>query len=148
MKKFRFSLATLLWHRESLEDKERTELLRIRYKHQVEQDCRKSLENKLRETLAELKNKRAASAEQQELVLFQRYIDRLHLEIEQSARRLAKLDQELERQRIRVIEATKNRKVLDALNDKKKKEYTLNMDRLEQKTVDELVVVRYANKQK
>jgi flagellar protein FliJ len=148
MKRFRFNLATLLRHRVSLEEKERVELSNVRYRHQTQQNHHKSLQSKLRETLVELTEKRTASTDHQELTWYYLYIDRLHLEIKQSGRKLAQLEQELEKQRTRVIEATKNRKVLDTLKVKKEKEHNLTMDRMEQKAIDDLVVIRYANKER
>jgi flagellar FliJ protein len=147
MKRFKFGLTTLLRHRVNLEEKERVELSHIQFMYQTEQSHRISLESKLQETLKELTQKRAARTDHQELTWFYLYLDRLRLEIEQSGKRLAGLEQKLEKQREKVIDATKNRKVLDTLKTKKEKEYNLTMDKLEQKTIDDLVVIRYANKQ-
>jgi len=71
------------------------------------------------------------------------YLDRLDYEIENSHRRLVRLKAEVELQRKVLVEASKKRKTLTSLRDKKVKEFNVAMDRTFQKEIDDIVVLRH-----
>jgi len=146
MKKFAFNLETLLRHRENLEEKERNELSRITFLFQTEVNRRDELRNRLKETSVELGRLRRENADSGEVAWFYPYIDRLRHEITVTDKRIAQLQQDLQTQKLVVIEAIKKKRVLDSLKTRKQKEFNLAVDRQEQKTVDELVITRFARK--
>ncbi len=134
----------LLKYREGIEERERDELNRLMYKHQVETNIRNGLSAKLQETIRDMASVCADRSRDRELNWFHLYVNRLTLEIGESARRLTKLESEIRAQKEAVIEASKNRKTLASMKAKKEKEFLLELDRLEQKETDELVITRYA----
>lgn len=146
MKKFAFNLETLLRHRKKLEEKERNEFSRLHCELQTEVKRRDDLRKRLKETSVELSRLRSENADSREVAWFYPYMDRLMYEIELSGRRIARLEQALQAQKLVVIEATKNKKVLDSLKTKKQKEFNLAIERQEQKTVDEIVLTGFARK--
>ncbi len=147
MAKFLFSLETLLRHREDMEQRERDELFRLTYRYQNELRNRENLTVKFQETMKELALKRAENEATGELSFFYLYLKRLTHEIGESEKRLLQLQSEVRAQRDVVIEATKKKKTLAAMKAKKEKEFTLEMEKQEQKEVDELVVTRYATRE-
>ncbi len=144
MPKFRFNLETLLRHREDLEQKERDALLRVNYKYETELRHRDGLVAKFRETMNELAQKQSSNMDPKELNWFHMYLHRLTHEIRESEKRLAVLEKEVQTQKEAVIEASKKKKVLASLKEKKAKEFTVEMDKQEQKEIDDLVVTRYS----
>jgi len=142
--KFLFNLETLLRHRENIEQKERDELLRLSYRHQVEFRNCNSLLAKCLETMKELAKRQLENASDQELTWFHLYIDRLGYEIAECKKRLARLEAEVQKQKEIVIEVSKKRKVLALLKSKKQSEYVHEMEKQEQKEIDEWVVARFA----
>ena len=146
MKRFVFNLETVLRHRMNLEEKERNELSRIRYEFQTEVNRRDDLRGRLRETSMELSRLRSENADIAEVTWYYPYLERLRHEIQLSDKRIVQLDGTLQAQMLVVIEATKKRKVLDSLKTRKHQEFTLAADRQEQKNIDEIVVTRYARK--
>lgn len=144
MRKFKYSLEMLLKYREGIEERERDELNRLMYKHQVETNIRNGLSAKLQETIRDMASVCADRSRDRELNWFHLYVNRLTQEIGESARRLTKLESEIRAQKEAVIEASKNRKTLASMKAKKEKEFLLELDRLEQKETDELVITRYA----
>lgn len=144
MPKFRFNLETLLRHREDIEQRERDELFRLNYKHQTELRHRDDLSLKFRETMNELAERRMQLTDHLELNWFYLYMNRLTHEIEESEKRLAQLNAEVQKQKEIVIEASKKKKVLSSLKDKKQREFVTEMEKQEQKDIDELVVTRFA----
>lgn len=147
MPRFLFNLQTLLQHRESIEQKERDELLRLDYRFKTELRHRDGLIAKFREATTELSTRHSENKDHQELNWFYIYLQRLHQEIEESEKRLAQLGKEIQAQKEVVIEAVKKKKVLAALRVKKEREFITEMDKQEQKEVDDLVVTRYASRE-
>ncbi len=144
MKKFSFNLETLLRHRQYLEAKERHELSRLYFTYQSELNQRQTLERKYLETLAELARKRQGDLDHREMSWFYLYMDRLRLELEQSAQRILQLEKQIQKQQAVMLEASKKRKVVDALKARRYRRHVAEADREEQKGVDELVITRYA----
>jgi flagellar protein FliJ len=142
--RFRFSLETLLRHREDLEQRERDELLRITYKQQVEVNHRNSLTAKFQETMNEITQRYEQNTIDQELNWAYLYLNRLTHEIKESEKRLTQLHSEVQAQKDVVIEAAKKRKVIASMKAKKEKEFIAAMEKQEQKEIDDLVVTRYA----
>jgi flagellar protein FliJ len=145
--KFRFSLETLLRHREEIEQQERDELFRRNYKYQVELNNLNALTAQLQQTMKELSLRQSENAPCQELDFYYRYIARLNHEIKESEKRLTQLQSEAQSQKEAVIEATKKRKILATIRAKKEKEFLAAVEKQEQKDIDELVVTRYAGKE-
>jgi flagellar protein FliJ len=143
--KFVFSLETLLQHRERIEQKERDELLKLNYKHQLELRNKEELTARLNATMEDLSRKQSENPVSQEMDCFYFYINRLKQEIKASEKRLEQLDLEVQKQKVAVIEATKKKKTLASLKAKKEKEFVFALAKQEQKEVDELVVTRYIN---
>lgn len=146
MKRFLFSLETLLRHRRNLEEKERAQLSRLFAKFKSEVAHLQSLQAKHHETLTELAQKRVDGSEHDEALLFYPYLDRLRHEMRRSEKRIAQLEQELEAQKTAVIEAKKKKRVLETLRTKKLKQFNAALDKEEQKAIDEIVVTRFAHK--
>ncbi len=146
MKKFLFSLETLLKHRENVEQREKDEFSRLSYRYQIELQHRDSLVSKRRETMQDLILKYSDNTDRQELTWFYLYLDRLDFEIAESEKRLSKMQAEIKAQKEIVIEASRKRKILSSMKDKKEKEYLLAVEKQEQKDVDELVITQFANK--
>lgn len=147
MTKFRFSLETLLRHREDLEQKARDELLRLTYNYQVELGRRNELRDKFQETMKELSLKRAERTESKELEWFYLYLNRLTQEIQESIKKLDQLGSEVQAQKLVVIEASKKRKTLDLMKAKKEKQFAFALEKQEQKEIDDLVATRFTGRQ-
>jgi len=142
-----FNLETLLRHRENIEEKERDELFRLTYKYQLELRNRDDLTAKFQETMKELSMKQAGNSNHQELNWYYLYLNRLTHEIAKCEKRLLKLHSEIQTQKGVVIEASKKRKTLATMKEKKQKEHMVAQEKQEQKEVDELVVMRYSGKE-
>jgi flagellar export protein FliJ len=141
---FRFSLEVLLKHREDIEQKERDALFRMTYAYQVALRDRDLLEQKRRETMKELSRNQSENKNLQETDWFHLYLKRLLHEIEESEKRLTKLNAEIQAQKEIVIDASKKKKVLSTLKSKQEKEFILALDKKEQKEVEDWIATRYA----
>ncbi|MBN2241190.1 MAG: flagellar FliJ family protein [Acidobacteria bacterium] len=144
MAKFKFSLQALLKHVEEMERRERDVLLRLSYSYQVAFRHRETLERKRRETATQLCRRQAENIRAGELDCYRLYLRRLADEIEESEKKLRKLDSEIRRQKAAVMEIMKRRKVISALRAKREKEFYNALEKKEQKEVEEWVAARYA----
>ena len=147
MKKFVFRLETLLYHRRSIEERERIKFSRIRGELLAELDHLETLQAKHAETRSELALKKSGECDSREISWFYRFLDRLSLEMAVARERIAQLERELEVQKQIMIEASRDKKMIENLRLKKEKEFLVSLERQEQKSVDEIVVTRFAFKQ-
>jgi len=143
MAKFRFSLQTLLRRREDAEQAARDEMMMRVSRQQQEQQKLDELKKRRDESTAEMVAKQQDNTAYGELVYYRMYIYRLDMEIENSNKRLVRLRAEVEVQRKVLIEASKKRKTLTSLRDKKEKEFNIEMERAFQREIDEIVVLRH-----
>jgi flagellar export protein FliJ len=144
--KFVFNLETLLRFREDVEQKERDELFRRTFRHQMELRRRDELNAKYHETMNSLSQTQTERPAGHELICYNRYLDRLTREIHECEQCLQKLQSEVQQQKETVIEASKKRKTLGILRQKKEKEYLVNEEKRMQQEIDDLVVTRYVSK--
>ena len=146
MKRFSFRLETLLQHRHHLEEKERTKFSVIRNELMVEMNHSRALRTEQAHAMAELARRELGDCNLQEIAWHYRFLDRILLELERSARRITELEGRLETQKQVMIEAMRDKKMLENLRSKREKEFLTVLDRTEQKSVDDIVVTRYAHK--
>jgi flagellar FliJ protein len=147
MKKFVFRLETLLQHRHNIEERERIKFSCIRGELMAALEHMKHLRAKQAQTLSELASKKSGKCDSQEIAWFYSFLDRLSWEMERCSERIGKLEQHLEAQKQIMIEASRNKKMVQNLRNKKEKEFLVSLERIEQKSIDEIVVTRYARKQ-
>ena len=143
MPKFRFSLQTLLRYREDAEQAARDEMMLRVSRQQQEQQKLDDLKSRRAETSAEMAAKQMEDTAYDELVFYRMYLDRLDYEIENSNRRLVRLKAEVEVQRKVLVEASKKRKTLTSLREKKEKEFKVILEKTFQKEIDDIVVIRH-----
>jgi flagellar FliJ protein len=146
MKKFSFKLEVLHKHKKIIEEEERTKFAAIHYQLQVEQQQLRQLRDLQWKTLRELTLKKSGKYDSREIGWFYSYLDHLGKEMDQSGERISNLQGQLEQQRLLLVEATKNKKMLDNLRNRKEKEHYIAQGRFEQKAVDEIVVTQFARK--
>jgi len=146
MKKFLFRLETLLRHRNNIEERERSKFSRIRTELAAEVENLQRLRTQQAQVRADLTVLKSGSGDQGEINWHYRFQDRLCWNVEQSSKRIARLEGELETQKQVMIEASRDAKMIANLRGKKEKEFLAGLERIEQKTIDEIVVTRYSLK--
>lgn len=145
MVRFKYNLEALLQYREEIEERERELLHRLNYQYQLEHNIRTELSQKLEQTMREMTVACMDQSEDQELEWFQRYMNRLCFEIRECEARMTKLKSQIAAQKQVVIEAAKNKKILASMKTRKERAFWMEVERREQKEIDELVVTRYTN---
>jgi len=143
MKRFAFRLETLLKYRRNLEEKEQAELFQMLARLRREQNHLEDLQHKHQEVLVELTQQRTAGADCSDTRWFYLFLERLRFEMRRSADRIVRLEQEVQDQKIVLVEASKKKKILDSLKTRQRKSHVAAEEKQEQKSIDDLVVVRF-----
>jgi flagellar FliJ protein len=146
MRKFKFNLETLLGHKKRLEEREREKLAWIHYRIENEHQRLQALNSRHSEVREEMAQLELQDYEPGEVAWYCSFLDRLDHEIEQVSLHIRALRQELEKQMAAWVERSKEKKVLENLRSRKEREHLTAAEKLEQKTVDEIVVTQFANK--
>ncbi len=143
MKKFAFSLETLLRHRRNLEERERTILSRIQFSLDNEVRHRRGIEEKRIEALTEMVSVRASPIGQEEIGLFDPYLRRLRYEAELSDKNIRVFEAQLNTQKSVVLQAARNKKIIETLKTRRQREHLAAAERDEQKKTDEIVIAQF-----
>jgi flagellar FliJ protein len=146
MKRFVFRLETLLRHRINLEERERNAFTRIRAELLMELNHKDSLRARQMQTRLELAQLESGTYDTQEIGWCYRFLDRLDVEMKRSDARIVELEKHLEAQKQKMIKASRDKQMIENLKKKRQVEHVVSIEREEQKTVDEIVVTRFALK--
>ncbi len=140
---FRFSLQEVLDYRHRIEEVRQAEMEQMR--RQVEevrgliQQARQQRAN-YRSELNEQVQQGKSFAHQQ---IYLNYLKAMDLLIERSEEHLLQLQRELERRRVRLVQASRDRQVMDELKKDERKQYLIDEQRLQTKEYDEIAVRNY-----
>lgn len=144
MKKFVFRLQVLLNHRRDIEQMLLGELALLQNERRLEQQRLNELMQAREDSWEALVMLAAHGASPWDLANGDEHCKALGDDIGLQELNLAAADKRVEEKLAEVIEAAKERKVLEQLCDKHRREYELAAARQEQNELDEMASVRYA----
>jgi flagellar FliJ protein len=139
MKKFRFTLQRLLDMREANETKVKNELMKVlslQNKERVHQDELRSKISRYEVQYSEKIKKGFFSAD--EVMSLMRYTDVARKAIVESDKRIEELQPEVDRIRERLVVASRDKKVVEKLKDRKLEEYEYEFNREQAKENDDM----------
>jgi len=139
MKKFRFTLQRLLDMREAKETEIKHELMKVlslQNKERVLQDELRSKINRYEVQHSEKIKKGFFSAE--EVIMLMRYTDVSRKAIIESQRRIDELQPEVDRIREKLVAASRDKKVVEKLKDRKFEEFEYEYNREQAKENDDM----------
>ncbi len=143
MAKFIFKMQSLLSIKEKLEDKSKTEYGKALNKLEEEKNILLSLENKKQENIAMFKQSIATGVRPNYIDNINKYISFIDKKIQEQQENINKAKEIVEEKRLELLEAMKQRKVLEALKEKEKENYFKEELNKEQKIIDEIVSYKY-----
>jgi len=144
LKKFKFALDNILKYRQSIEDQEKELLARAMQKVQMEESLAQKLELEKHVHLRSYNvvNSNIVNMRQQES-----YMASLELRIKNQQKQLDKAKSASDNIRVKVVKATSNRKILERLKEQHLIGYRQELDRAEQKILDEVGISAYNRKE-
>jgi flagellar protein FliJ len=149
MKKFKFKLQTLLDIREAREREIQYELARIISLQNREREKQADLRRRIDEqkSLFGEKLKRGAYSSS-EAILFERFVDVSLRAIDTAEERIISMEPQIQEVRSRLVEASRGRKVVEKLRERKRVQHTYEVNRELNKENDETNQNIYAMKKK
>ncbi|MBE7414852.1 MAG: flagellar export protein FliJ [Deltaproteobacteria bacterium] len=143
MKKFTFTLEPLFNYRQRLEDFCRKGFEEALGLLKEEEKKIERLRELYRQSSAEIDSLKEKGEAPVELDIHYAYVEGLKKHIADQERILREVNLLAERKRGELVEASKNRKVIEAFKDKSLESYNKEARRREQRESDELVTLRY-----
>ncbi len=143
MKKFSFNLESVLNHRKLLEEREQEKLSKIHQALLLAQSQKEGLRLQTKECLQMMAQEQKGLIDLDKIRHLASYIEKLELDIAELAQQILKIEVEKERQTECLIEARKQREIVDKLKEKRHATYDREGRELEQKLLDELSVVQF-----
>ncbi|MCL6471318.1 MAG: flagellar export protein FliJ [Firmicutes bacterium] len=146
MPKFKFKLQPVLHHRRKKEDILKKELADIKRVFKIEKAVLEELKQKLTRLHNDFRAKQQTSPDPAEAAAYSNYIDKVERDIEMQLIKLSEIASEVKRSQERLIEASKDKKILEKLYDKQYEEFQKEFARVEQGVIDELATIRHNRK--
>ena len=140
---FKFKLQSYLGVKEKIEDQKKLEYGKALKKLDEERQIKIELENKKAESVLVFRKSIQDGIKPLELRNFNYYIDFLKEQIKQQIILIEIAEKEAEKKRLELVEAMKQRKMLETLKENDKEAYNKQEMQKEQKIVDEIVSYQY-----
>jgi len=147
MPRFKFKLQPVLEHRRKKEDILKKELAEVKKLFESEKSLLEKLRQRLFDLQSELREKQKSSFEISDITNYSNYIDRVEDEIELQIIKLTGIAEDVKKAQKRLLEASKDKKVLEKLHERKHEEFQKEIERIEQSLIDELATIRHGRKQ-
>lgn len=147
MKNFKFKLQTVLSYREKKEDTLKKELASLRAKYEKEKQILHALIEKLEEKQEELRAKQLQDLDIDEVSLYCTYLFKLRKDILLQAVKVEELFSQVCTKREELVEASKDKRIMEKLRDKQYEEFQQILLKSEQILIDEIATSRHKRKQ-
>jgi flagellar protein FliJ len=145
---FTFELESALNYRKTLEEKKLVEFCEVKKQLEKAKDLLTGIQTEKFTIIEQLKNMQKQPFSAPEIVLYLSYI-RLFKEKESLQQEIVeKIIQDVEMQREALIEAVKNRKIMDNLKDRQFREFNENLAAYERKIEDETAIISFIRNNK
>lgn len=144
MKKFFFSLDTVLRYKEQILDNLKGEHARILQKIRMCEQEIEALEQERMDCAREFGRKRERGMAINDIRTYENYLESLRLKIIQKKNQLERLLEEEEKKREQVVEAKKETASIEKLRERKLMEYDKQVQKEEERFIEEFVVTKNA----
>ena len=144
MKKFFFSLDTVLNYKEQVLDGLKAEHARILAKVRECERAIETMEEEHRRCTLEFRNNRMSGMKICDIHTYENYLEALGIKIKKKYEELAKLQEKEEAKRNEVVEAKKETSTIEKLKERKKEEYDREVQKQEEQLIEEFVSTKRA----
>lgn len=143
MAKFIFNMQGLLNIKEKLEEQSKTEYGKALNKLEEEKNILLNLKNKKNENILSFRQSINEGVRPDYIKNINQFISLIDKKIENQMLNINKAEEIVEEKRVALLNAMKERKVLEALKEKEKENYFREELKNEQKIIDEIVSYKY-----
>ena len=138
--RFNFSLETLRKYRKSIEDQRRLELASLREKQFLEEEKLCEIRDAQRTLQRNFQDKKGKTKG------YLLYLDDLSRQSATQRKMISKLNDEVIEARDNLVDASKSKKIIEKLRDKKYEQYNQYLNKQENKVLDEIVTTHFSRK--
>ncbi len=144
---FKFKLQSVLEYRVNLEEKIQGEFSGVQRYLAEQKAILKALVSEREKLISDLRNMQQVAMRADDIATLVAYVEAIrHKEIDQQ-NVIHQAEEQVEAKRKELMEAVKNRKVMENLRDKSAEEYKKNFNDLEQKSSDEMSVLKFGRRE-
>jgi flagellar FliJ protein len=143
---YKFPLEPVLRHRSFIEENLQKELAMLKNMLSIEKKKLGSYRKARYEFLSELQKKEKEGITISEIVLYFSFIERLSNDIVKQRDRIFEAEKKVDQKRSELIDAMKNRKILEKLKEKKGEAYRQEVMKKEMRFLNEVAVDRFNRK--
>lgn len=143
MKKFKFKLDAVLKLRQRIEDELKKQLADLKKELEFEVALLVKYRNDKITCQNELKGLRSSHLDIKKIIMHENYLEVLNENIEVQVVRVAEAKEAVEVKRLELLEASKDKKAVEKLHEKKFAEHVASLQSTEQKFLDEISTMRF-----
>lgn len=140
---FKFNLNPVLEHRRIIEDERQRELAKLLRQRMILMDQLRQMQETIRNSKRDLAGSLTGTVDLAQVSNFARYSGQSTIRAQQIVQRLAGLEQQITLGRERLLSASRDRKALELLHDKRHREWLEHEARLEAAELDDLATQRH-----
>ncbi len=135
---YQFSLEPVLQHRITVEEKLQKELADIQYQQMQMREQEQCMEERRQRLFEDMRRKQMEGLTVSESLTYSDFCSVMNVEIELLKIQLRQLDKKVHDKRKELLEAVKNRKILDKLKERQTLVYQTMLQKQEQDFIDEM----------
>jgi flagellar FliJ protein len=139
---FQFKLQPVLNYRKQIEDRVMAEFAGIKRHRDAEVEVLERMKHKRTELIDHLNEMGKHRMRSADIAVYCSYISHMKDKEEMQVRRIAAIEREMEEKRTVLVDAVKNRKVIEIIKENKLQEHKVHILAQERKELDELAILR------
>ena len=143
---FRFKLEPLLRHRRSIEERFQREMAQLLRERMILQTHLRRMQQTISDSRRDLSDGLVGAVDLDRVGQFARYSGEVRQQAQSMVVRLAALEKAVAQARQKLARATRARKALELLRDRRHEQFKRRLQRIEDAQLDEIAVQRYARR--
>lgn len=144
---FKFKLQSVLEYRLNMEEKILNEFSDIKRYLEEQKAVLTALISERESLINDLRYMQRDTMRADDIATLVHYVENIRMKEKDQKNLIHQAKEQVENKRKVLVEAVKNRKVLENLKDKHAEEYRVNFNALEQKNSDEMSVLKYGRRE-
>lgn len=143
---FKFKLQSVLEYRINVEEKVQGEFSDANRRLEEQKSVLTALIAERESLMNDLRNMQKGAMKADDITTMIAYVENIREKEKNQKEVIQQAGQQVEAKRLELVEAVKNRKVMENLRDKHAAEYLKNLSEMEQKSSDEMAVLKFGRR--
>jgi len=144
---FKFKLQSILEYRVNIEEKILNEFSDLKRDLEEKRAVLKALVAERESLMNDLRNMQSVTMRVDDIAALVAYVENIRMKEKEQKNILHQAKEKVEKKRQELMEAVRNRKVMENLRDKHAAEYQKNLNELEQKNSDEMSMLKFGRRE-